>query len=151
MDSDADRDAASAGAAASPDITALDDPNGANLLARAVTPKGDAARLAPVPTGAAGIYTLTIEPSDDASAWTGRIKRTVPRVAPTALRLNNGLDEVSYHGDGVGAVFAHHCTPCHEMADVVLRGPGIRACRTREDGGRQHAAGRRPLGSRERW
>jgi len=108
--------AAARGAAAPPEIVGLADPNGASLLQGAIAPKGRAARLAPTTVTGAGIYDLTIAPIDGTSAWVGRVTRIVPHVVPTSLRLANGLTEVSFSGDGVGALFMSRCASCHGFA-----------------------------------
>lgn len=108
--------AAARGAAQPPEILGLIDPNGASLLEGAITPKGKTARLAPTAVAAAGIYDLTIAPTDGSSAWAGRVTRILPHVAPTSLNLTNGLTVVSFGADGVGAFFASHCASCHGFA-----------------------------------
>jgi hypothetical protein len=104
------------GAVGLPQIRGLADPNGAELLQGTITPRGRIARLKPTTLPTAGSYRLTIAPSDDTSAWIGRVTRIVPRLHSTSLRLANGLDQVSFRGDAVGAVFARHCSPCHGWA-----------------------------------
>src|SRR6185369_5397550 len=108
--------AAARGGPMPPEILGLVDPNGASLLEGAITPKGKTARLAPTAVAAAGIYDLTIAPTDGSSAWAGRVTRIVPHVAPTSLGLTNGLTVVSFRADGVGTFFASHCASCHGFA-----------------------------------
>ena len=112
------------GAAAPPRIVGLDGPDGAPLLAGVIEPRGSIARLGPTVAPTAGIYRLTIAPSDGASAWSGRVVRTLPRLRPVALRLTNGLTPISFRAGGVGAVFAQHCAGCHGWATSL---DGVRA------------------------
>ena len=107
---------ASQGASGLPQVAQLEDPDGASILAAAIEPRGRVARLAPTATAAAGVYHLTIAPTDGSSGWSGRVTRFVPRVAPTSLRITNGLDKISFRADGVGSFFAHRCASCHGWA-----------------------------------
>jgi hypothetical protein len=111
------------GQAGSPEIAQLAAPDGTDLLARPVTASGRLAKLAPTAVSISGVYALTIATTDGTSRWVGRVTRTVPRVAPTALRLTNGLDTISFRDDGVSGVFTRHCASCHDWASSY---PGVR-------------------------
>jgi mono/diheme cytochrome c family protein len=103
------------GSSGSPQIAQLADPNGADLLTAPVVVRGRAAKLTPTTAAVAGTYRLTI--ADDAgSAWTGHLVRRAPRGHGVSLRLANGIDAVSFRGDGVNAVFSRHCASCHGWA-----------------------------------
>ena len=103
------------GAAELPEIARLVDPNGRELVARPIVVRGRSAKLPPIAASAAGTYELTIADAET-SAWSGRITRRVRRARPVVLRLANGLDTVSFRGDGVGDVFRSHCASCHGWA-----------------------------------
>lgn len=105
-----------AGATGSPRIVRLQDPNGASLLASAVEPRGNVARLTPTSTSTAGVYHLTIAPTDGTSSWSGTLTRSVPPVRSTSLRLTNGLDAISFKADGVAGIFYRSCSRCHGWA-----------------------------------
>ena len=103
-----------AGASGPPEITHLVDPGSLELLSSPVV-GGRVTKLLPTTASVEGMYHLTID-ADGTGAWTGRLMRRVPRVAPDTLKLANGLDTVSFRGDGVGAVFSRHCESCHGWA-----------------------------------
>jgi hypothetical protein len=107
---------AARGAAGLPEVLSLADPNGAELLQGAIAPKGRIAQLRPTSVSIGGIYQLGIAPNDDTSAWAGRVTRIVRRTPSTSLTLANGLDEISFRDDGVGAIFVRHCASCHGFA-----------------------------------
>jgi mono/diheme cytochrome c family protein len=103
-----------AGASGPPQITHLVDPGGLEMLPAPVV-GGRVIKLPPTTASVEGMYHLTID-ADATGAWTGRLLRRVPRVAPETLKLANGLDTVSFRSDGVGAVFSRRCASCHGWA-----------------------------------
>jgi hypothetical protein len=96
----------------SPTITHLVDPNGLELLSTPVVVHGRAAKLPPTTAGVTGIYALTVE-AGATTTWSGRVLRHVPHASSVTIHLENGLDAISFKGDGVAMVFAKHCAPCH--------------------------------------
>jgi len=104
------------GDAGQPEISALEDPTGAALLTAPILTSGHAAKLPPTTASAGGVYHLTIDTADPASAWTAVVTRTTPASPATHLKLSNGLAVVSYTNDGVGALLAHRCGRCHGWA-----------------------------------
>jgi hypothetical protein len=104
------------GATDVPQLLQLEDPGGNALLAGAIAPKGRVTKLPPTVASIAGVYHLTVAPADGTSGWIGRVTRTIPHVVSTSLRLTNGLEQVSFRGDGVGAIFARQCAYCHGWA-----------------------------------
>ena len=97
-----------------PQILGLVAPDGSNLSG-AIQPKRNSAKLPPTTTTSNGTYSLTVTATDGASAWTGYVARSVPRVPVTQLRLANGLDAVRFT-DGVDKIFAARCAGCHSWA-----------------------------------
>jgi hypothetical protein len=104
-----------AGASGHPRIAGLEDPAGQEMLQAPVV-AGRVVKLPPQHATVAGVYHLKIDATDGTSAWTGRVLRVVPKPAPTALDLTNGLDVVSFSGDGVARVFSQRCGQCHGWA-----------------------------------
>lgn len=111
------------GASAAPAILGLQDPSSANLLPAAVEPSGATTKLGPTATPAAGIYQLLIGGAG-AGPWSGQVTRLVPPTRPVRLALANGLDAVSFAGDGVRSLFQNRCAPCHGWATSY---PGVRS------------------------
>jgi hypothetical protein len=107
---------AAPGASGHPEIVGLDDPADNAILGNPIIATGAAARLPRTTVDASGVYHLTVDATDGASAWKATLTRQVGRSAQASLDLKNGLDQVSFRGDGVGAVFAHRCSSCHGFA-----------------------------------
>lgn len=103
------------GAAGHPRIAGLESPDGHELLQTPLE-AGRVVKLPAQATPVAGVYHLAIDTTDAGSAWSGRITRTVRAVATTQLDLRNGLDVVSFSGDGVARVFSQNCGRCHGWA-----------------------------------
>jgi hypothetical protein len=107
---------AAPGAAGHPEIVALDDPADTGLLQSPIVATRNAAKLPATPVTLSGVYHLTVDATDGTSAWKAIVTRALPAATRTSLDLKNGLDQVSFRDDGVGAVFSRRCSDCHGWA-----------------------------------
>lgn len=116
------------GTAAAPRITSVRGPADDELLTAPIGTGGKVTKLPAITAAVAGTYRLSIAPSD-ASAWSGTVRRALPFAAPARLDLRNGLDAVSFAGDGVGQLFRNRCSGCHGWAGSYgsVRGYASRA------------------------
>lgn len=114
------------GAAGQPLIVGLVAPDGSNLSGT-IDPVKNTVKLPATPTTTNGLYRLTISSTDGSSAWKGVVKRTLPKVATTHLKLANGIDAISYSADGIDEIFKRRCAECHAWSNGFA---GVRAYAT---------------------
>lgn len=116
------------GAATAPRITSVRGPTDDELLTAPIGTGGKVTRLPAITATVGGTYHLSVAPSD-ASPWSGTVRRALPFATPARLDLRNGLDAVSFAGDGVGQLFRNRCAGCHGWAGSYgsVRGYASRA------------------------
>jgi hypothetical protein len=107
-----------------PQIVGLYEPGGANLLTGTLQPVKNTVKLPVTQTTTNGTYQLTVTSTDGTSGWKGVVKRSVPKVPPTRLKLANGIDAISYSQDGIDQIFSRRCGSCHFWANGF---PGVRS------------------------
>lgn len=104
---------AASGGAWTPTITAIEGPDGAQLLAGSVAGKNGAAKLPTTVAGTSGAHRLLVGGGEIGGTFSAAITRKAPKVKPTKIDLRNGLTLIGFAKDGVGAMLTTKCGACH--------------------------------------
>ena len=98
-----------------PSITSLTSPEETELLAAPVTGK-TVAKLPAVTATEAGVYHLSATAAGGATQYSVALKRIAAPTIPAKVDLRNGIDVISFSGDGIDDYFQQRCVSCHDWA-----------------------------------
>ena len=107
-----------------PSIVSLTSPDASELLAEPIVGKAALARLPATTIQETGVYRISVEAVGGTTGFQATLHRRPPAVSRTNVDLRNGIDAISFSGDGIEMYFNQRCASCHDWARSYV---GVRA------------------------